>query len=367
MKKRNLLIYLLVLIMASMTFTACGSNKKDENNTETKTESKLKIEDTLIGLVTNEGGLNDKSFNQSADAGVKKAEEEFGINYKAIESESKEDYQENLEALVDEEAELVLGISYSMSEAVRIVAENNTDKKFVIVDDVIDLQNVNSIIFKEHEGSFLMGVLAGKMTKTNKVGFIGGKDLPVVNKFEAGFAAGVMSVNPEAGKALIERSTVKYAESFKDINKGYEIGQALYGEGCDIIYHAAGGVGIGMFTAAKELRAAGKDVWAIGVDMDQAEGLPEYKDVILSSMVKRVDVGTYNAVKEVLDGEFKGGKIVELGLDKDGVGIAPSTKNNTPQEVIDIVEKYRNAVIDGEIEVPSSLEELKNFEAQEIQ
>ncbi|MEG2256561.1 MAG: BMP family ABC transporter substrate-binding protein, partial [Cetobacterium sp.] len=191
-------------------------------------------------------------------------------------------------------------IGFQLADAVANVAKNNPDANLAIIDSVVEADNVLSVMFKEEEGSFLVGVIAGLTTKTNKVGFIGGKDSDAIQKFEAGFAAGVAAVNPEAAKGLISSdgiatgSTVKYADSFGDVNKGYELAKSLYNEGCDVIYHAAGGVGIGLFQATQELRKDGKEVWAIGVDMDQAVSLPEFADSILTSMVKRVDDSTYD-------------------------------------------------------------------------
>jgi len=351
------------VVMASMmvgTLTACGSQSVQKNN-ETSTKK------ALVGLVTTEGGVNDKSFNQSADKGINKAAEEFDVKYIVIESQSKEDYAENMEALIDEEADIIFATGFQMVDAVKTVAESYENTNFAIVDNIVELDNVKSIVFKEHEGSFLMGVIAGKMTKSNKVGFLGGRDIELTNRFEVGFVAGVMSVNPEAGKYLMNRKSVKYVESFVDINKGYEVAKSLYDEGCDIVYHAAGGAGIGMFTAAQEFRNSGKDVWCIGVDMDQAETMPEYKDVILSSMVKRVDVGTYEVVKESINGEFEGGKVVQMGLKENALEIAESTPNNTPAEIIKITEQYKEAIAEGEIEVPSNFDELKNFKGVSLE
>jgi len=245
-----------------------------------------------------------------------------------------------------------------MHDAITNAAKQYTDTKFAIIDDVVALPNVESITFKEQEGSFLMGVIAGKMTKTNKIGFIGGKNMPLIEKFEAGFAAGVNSVNPAAAKGLLAKDEkslgkeVRYADSFADTAIGNELGKQLYADNCDVVYHAAGGVGIGLFKAAKDLTDSGKKVWAIGVDMDQAVSVPEYASIILSSMVKRVDIATYNATKEMVDKNFQGGKAIELGLKEDGVGYAPSSKTNTPADVLALVDKYAAAIKAGTIVVP---------------
>lgn len=355
MNKKKVVAVLTAVAVVATLFVGCG----------TKTETAKS--DVTIGLSTDEGGLNDKSFNQSANEGVNKAKEEFGFNYSAIESKKKEDYTANLEALIENGSNLTFAVGFQMADAMTEVAKNHADKNFAIIDSVVDLPNVASITFKEQEGSFLMGIIAGKMTKTNKVGFIGGKDFDLINRFEAGFAAGVKAVNPEAAKGLISPdgksagTTVKYADSFDDSAKGYELAKSLYQDGCDVVYHAAGGVGIGLFKAAKELKDGGKEVWAIGVDMDQSLTVPEYADVILSSMMKRVDTATYNESKAIVKNEFKGGTVTTLGLKEQGVGIAPTSDKNVPKDVLDEVKKYEDKVIAGEITVPANRQEAMDF------
>lgn len=367
MNKKRVIAFLSTAVMVVSLFAGCGSSSN--SNTAQQQTKKVKI-----GLSTDEGGLNDKSFNQAADTGIKKAQKDLGVDYKAIESKQKEDYEPNLEALVNDNADLTFGIGFQMATAIKNVATKYKDKKFATIDIQKDdiggfLPNVELITFKEQEGSFLMGVIAGKMTKTNKIGFIGGKDFALINKFEAGFAAGVKAVNPAAAEGLISKdgkkpgTMVKYADSFNDTNKGYELAKSLYVSGCDVVYHAAGGVGLGLFKAAKELKDSGKKVWAIGVDMDQAVTVPEYASVILSSMVKRVDTATYNATKDVVNGTFKGGRQVELGLKEDGVGIAESSKNYTPKNVLDLVDKYQTAIKDGKFVVPETRDKVKDFTA----
>ena len=355
-KKKVVAVIASVAVVATL-FAGCGTKKevgKEKSN-------------VTIGLSTDEGGLNDKSFNQSANAGVNKAKAEDGFTYNAIESKKKEDYAANLEALVENGSNLTFAIGYQMDDAIKEVSQNHTDKNFAIIDSVVKLPNVVSINFKEQEGSFLMGVIAGKMTKTNKIGFIGGKDFELINRFETGFAAGVKAVNPEAAKGLISTNgktpgtTVKYADSFEDSAKGYELAKSLYQGGCDVVYHAAGGVGIGLFKAAKELKDAGKPVWAIGVDMDQSLTVPQYADVILSSMIKRVDTATYNECKAQVKGKFKGNTNILLGLKEKGVGIADTSNKNVPKNVLDEVKKYEAKVIAGEITVPANRQGAKDF------
>jgi basic membrane protein A len=369
MNKKKVVAILTAVAVVATLFVGCGK-KAETPVTEAPTTQAAKPAMT-IGLSTDEGGLNDKSFNQSADEGVKKAKAEDGFTYNAIESKKKEDYTANLEALIENGSALTFAIGFQMADAMTEVAKAHADKNFAIIDSVVDLPNVASITFKEQEGSFLMGIIAGKMTKTNKIGFIGGKDFDLINRFEAGFAAGVKAVNPEAAKGLISTgtdpkkltpgSTVKYADSFDDSAKGYELAKSLYQDGCDVVYHASGGFGIGLFKAAKELKDSGKAVWAIGVDMDQSLTVPEYADVILSSMMKRVDTATYNEAKAQAKNEFKGGTVITLGLKEQGVGIATTSNKNVPADVLALVKTYEDKVIAGTIVVPADRQAAKDF------
>jgi basic membrane protein A len=376
-KKRIVAVMAATVVMATL-FAGCA--KSSENNTATQTPQATAQpgkKTFKVGLSTDQGGLNDKSFNQAADAGINKAKAEFGIQYKAIESKQKEDYEPNLDALVNDGNDLVFGVGFQMETAVENIAKKYPDKKFAIIDSVAvdnpndanakQLANVQSIMFKENEGSFLVGIIAGKSTKSHKIGFIGGIDGELIQRFETGFAAGVKAVDPDAAKGLIDRTTVKYAGSFDDVNKGYELAKSLINDGCDVIYHAAGGVGIGMFKAVKEANDAGKKVWAIGVDQDQAATVPEYAKYILTSCLKRVDSGTYNATKDLVNGQFKGGTQLVLGLKEDGVGIAPSSNVNVPADVLTLEKKYEDAVKSGKITVPGKKGEAKDFTAPAVQ
>ncbi|MCD3326242.1 BMP family ABC transporter substrate-binding protein, partial [Clostridium botulinum D/C] len=333
MKKKKLIACIATIAMVGSLFVGCGNaaGPNGEKKGEPKQEQKSSIK---VGLATDEGGLNDKSFNQSADKGLKKAKQELGAEYKPIESKGKESYVQNLQLLSqDFGADLTFGVGYQMKKALNDVAKGAKDKNFAIIDEKINLPNVQSLLFKEQEGSFLVGVIAAKMTKTNKIGFIGGKEGDVIGRFEAGYVAGAKSINPNI------KFDIRYADSFADSNKGYELAKSEYNAGCDIVMHAAGGVGIGLFQATSELKKAGKNVWAIGVDMDQAlsllddKGKPQYADVILTSMVKKVDVAVFQAVQAVKDGKFKGGIVKNLGLKENCVEIAQSSRGNVPDDM----------------------------------
>ncbi|PKK39081.1 Nucleoside ABC transporter, periplasmic nucleoside-binding protein [Clostridiaceae bacterium JG1575] len=250
-----------------------------------------------------------------------------------------------------------------MINAVKNVSSMFPDKKFMLVDGVVDKPNVKNVLFKEHEGSFLLGVVAGLMTKTNKIGFIGGVESDVIGRFESGFAAGVTSVNPEAGKLLTPQGKaphgefVSYAGNFSDTAKGKEIAKDMYNRGADIVYHAAGGVGIGLFDAAQEMKK-----YAMGVDADQAAIIPDKANVILVSMMKRVDVAVYDTVKEYLQGSFKGG-MENLGLKEDAVGLSPTLHPDLKarKDILDKVEEFKGKIVSGSLVVPGTLEELKKF------
>lgn len=303
-----------------------------------------------IAMSTDIGGVNDESFNASAWEGLKRAREELGVEVHYIESVSEADYDRNLKTLAEEGYDLIWGIGFLMEDAIKKAANDYPDTKFGIIDSALGgnpSDNAIGVTFKEHEGSFLVGIIAGLMTENDKIGFIGGIKFYLIEKFMYGFKAGVMMVNPDA--EVIDT----WAESFTDASKGKSLANQLYGNGCDIIYHAAGNVGKGLFEAAKE-----KDKWAIGVDSDQRRLAPDH---ILTSMMKRVDNAVFNVAKDLVDGVFHGGEIVEYGLEEDGVGIAPTSHYNVPQDILDEVEMYKEMVIDGDIEVPENADEWEDF------
>jgi basic membrane protein A len=274
---------------------------------------------------------------------MQRAKKELGVNIRYLESKRDEDYVPNLTLFAREGRSIIWGIGYKFDKAIPQVANQFPNQKFGIVDSNLGgkiPKNVVAVTFKENEGSFLMGVIAGLMTKTNKVGFIGGITSPLIKKFEAGYRAGVKAVNP---KATVE---VAYAETFADAAKGRSLAANMYDDGVDIIYHAAGATGKGVFDEVKT-RPKGK-YWVIGVDMDQYRLAPDHT---LSSMVKRVDVAVFNEVKNVKENKFDGGKEVQLGLKENGLDIAPTTSKHVPKQVLDKVEQFKQKIIKGQIHV----------------
>ncbi|WP_461204609.1 BMP family lipoprotein [Clostridium sp. DL1XJH146] len=375
MKKTRIIAVLASIAIVASVFAGCGSTNNNAANNEATDneatdneaeETPEQVEtDVTVGLSTDMGGRGDKSFNDSAIAGLDRIAEDYTIEPAILEASSQDDYATYLTSLA-EEHDLVFGVGFLMESSVKETAEQNPDTNFAIIDAVVDLPNVASITFKEQEGSFLMGVIAGKMTKTNEIGFIGGIDMELIQRFEYGFIAGVKSVNPEAAANLMDRTNVRYTGAFDDPQAGQEAAKALYNSGCDVIYHAAGACGTGLIQEAAAEREDGKEVWAIGVDSDQAAIMPESAGAILSSMMKRVDNATYAVTKDLIEGNFKGGEVVTYGLAEDGVGIAPTTSDNTPQEVIDLCEQYKEAIVNGDLVVPATKDELDAFEVVEL-
>ena len=229
-----------------------------------------------------------------------------------------------------------------MKDAIETEAKNYPEQQFAIIDETYDTipENVTSILFKENEATFLTGLIAGRMTKTNQVGFIGGMENNLISRFEYGYKYGVKMANKDANVS------VQYAGTFADAAKGKSIANQMYGNNVDVILSAAGGTGLGSIESAKE-----NNKYAIGVDKDQSSLAPES---VLTSALKKVNVGVYDTVKELVDGQLKGGQEKIYGLKEDGVGIPDSTKNLVPSEVLDFVNDMKEKVKNGEIKVPAT-------------
>ncbi|WP_132744971.1 BMP family ABC transporter substrate-binding protein [Scopulibacillus darangshiensis] len=349
------------MLVVGMLLSACGS--KDSGNSGNKDG---KDDNFTVAMVTDTGGVDDKSFNQSAWEGLKafgkKNDMKVGKDVKYLQSTSQADYAPNLNQLIHQNYDLVYGIGYLMESDVKKAAEQNPDAQLAIVDSVVTddnkkpMKNVASITFKEQQGSFLVGVVAGMTTKSKKIGFIGGIKSELIKKFESGFKAGVKTVNPDA------KIFVQYAGDFNAPDKGQAIAATMYGKGADIIYHSAGATGNGVFTEAKTRKKNGENVWVIGVDRDQYEqGLPE--DVTLTSMVKRVDNAVTEVSKETQQGKFPGGKVLEFGLKDNGVGITTNKDHmeHVSADELKKVEEYKNKIINGEIKAPKTDKEYDAY------
>ncbi|KPN31373.1 cytosine deaminase-dependent hydrolase [Halolamina pelagica] len=323
-----------------------------------------------VGMVYSLGGLGDEAFNDMAHAGIQKAEEELGIAYDNTEPEGQSEFgtfQSQFASSSDPNYDLVTCIGFSQRTALQENADEYPDQNFMLVDAGLDADNVASYRFREHEGSFQVGHLAGLLSTrefshegsysgtektfssdpdTKTVGFVGGKENPLIKKFEAGFIAGVHHADAD----IDVRSA--YAGSWNDPGRGQEIAGSMYDEGADIVYHAAGATGSGVFNAAGE-----RGRLAIGVDSDQSLS-SDASHTIVASMVKHVDTAVFNATKDVVNDEFKGGSTVSLGLEDGGVEavIGADYEGEIPQEVLDALDSSREAIQNGDIDVPTEPE-----------
>lgn len=302
-----------------------------------------------VGIVFDKGGRGDKSFNDSAWRGVERAMKEFGIEEKAIESKNEKDYEPNLTALADQHMDLIVGVGLAMKDSVKTVAANYPDIKFALVDDVVDLPNVRSLLFKEEEGSFLAGYLAGLMTETHKIGFVGGMEIPLIKKFYAGYVAGAKTADPG-----IEILPEKYTGNWDNVDTGKVAANILYRSGADIVYHASGRCGLGVIGAAQDQKK-----YAIGVDSDQDYLAPGF---VLTSMIKRVDEAVFQTIKDLHDGSFSGGtKIYDLKAGGVGISDLTFTKEKIGEARLGKVKEIAAKISSGEIRVPATKDELDSY------
>ena len=358
--RKQLWLFSIVLAFALIA-AACGGDSDDETTTEaptgtetTATETTAAMVDVRVGLVFDIGGRGDQSFNDSAATGLDSAETELGITASEASANDDGSNREELLNLQADESDLVFGVGFLFAEPMTNAATANPDVNFAIVDDgSIDLPNVAGLTFAEQEGSFLVGAAAALKTTNNKVGFIGGVSIDLIKKFEAGFVAGVKHINPDIEIDIQYISEPPDFSGFTDPAAGKIVTQSMFQDGSDIVYHAAGGSGGGLFQAAKEYsEAEGTKVWAIGVDSDQyltaGEDVQEY---ILTSMLKRVNVAVYETIKAQVDGMFAAGTNV-FDLSVDGVGY--STTGGFVDDIAAQLDELKAEIIAGTIVVPSA-------------
>jgi len=299
-------------------------------------------EDFKPAVVFDTGGKFDKSFNEAAYNGAEKFKKETGIKYSEFEITNESQREQSLRKLAQRGATVIVATGYAEAPAVETVAKEFPKVKFTLIDEEVDLPNVQSVKFREQEGSFLVGVLAAMASKTGKVGFVGGQDIPLIRKFACGYVQGVKYVNPQA--EVFQNMTGTTGDAWNDPTKGGELAKSQFDRGADVVYAAAGGTGMGVYQAAKD---SGK--LAIGVDSNQNYIHP---GTMLTSMMKRVDLATYNAFKTAKDGTWKPG-LQELGLKEEGVDWALDD-NNKPLITADMkakVEEAKKGIISGAIMV----------------
>ena len=392
MKAKKILVILIAVLMIATVFAGCAPKQKpSEGGGQKPAETKIKI-----GLVTDVGGRGDRSFNDSALRGLEmwaaKVKYVKGGGYQilsdadyeasipddlkdkpifplyikpvVLESKAKEDYVPNLTTLAEQEhCDLVIGVGFMLAGAVGEVAAKHPNTKFMLIDalpvdsqgKVVNLPNVVSYLFKENQCGFLVGAIAGYATKTNKIGYIGGMKIPPVLRYQAGFEAGVKTTNPKA------KIISQYAGSFTEPAKGKASAESMIAQGADVLFHAAGATGNGMFQALCEKNDP--NLWGIGVDVDMGKDPNLCPDRTLTSALKHVDYATYLAIKSVVDGTFKGG-VITMSLKDGGVGYAPDhVKDVLSADQIKKVNELAKEIAEGKIVVPEDPSQVKDWVA----
>jgi basic membrane protein A len=375
--------YFAVFTVLALVLWACGDGTADttapagdtttsdgeeatttEGAEETTTTGAAMIgEGRLIGMAFDVGGRGDLSFNDLAAAAWDQGKEEFGYDGEELAPDAGgENREENLRLLAETGHELIIANGFAFAQNVWRVGTESPEVMFAITDscpqddafETAEMDNVRCMLFAEHEGSFLVGAAAALKSETGVIGFIGGVQVPLIEKFQAGFEAGALAVNPD-----IEILPAVYLTQppdftgFNDPVKGKEAALALYGQGADVVYHAAGGSGLGLFQAADEQSTDDQHLWAIGVDADQYEsvGDPALQEHILTSMLKRVDVAVFNTIEEFLNGSFTSGPVI-FDLASEGVGY--STSGGFIDDIAGQLDDYAAQISSGDIEVPET-------------
>ncbi|WP_229022832.1 BMP family lipoprotein [Actinomarinicola tropica] len=308
--------------------------------------------DISVGMVYDIGGRGDQSFNDAAYRGLTQAADEFGIEVDDLEpSAGGENREELLRLLAEQGYDLVIGVGFAFADAVTAVSEEFPDTEFAIIDSVVEADNVASMVFAEEQGSFLVGAAAALQSESGQIGFIGGVENDLIAKFEAGYVAGAQAVNPDIQVEVSYISQPPDFSGFNDPARAREIAASMYQGGADVIYHAAGGSGNGLFEAAADAGEPG-EVWAIGVDSDQYEIVGEpLNQYILTSMLKRVDNAVYQIIERYVGGEDISG-VQEFDLESEGVGY--STSGDFLGDITGDLDAFAEQITAGDIEVPTA-------------
>ncbi len=338
---------LFITLFIISSFAACKRGESLE------TSSKFKV-----GLVLDKGGIDDKSFNASAYQGALRAKNELGILLREVEVNDDAQVEPFLKQFAQKKFDIILAIGFAQQEALSRAAEAYPETHFAIVDAVVDLPNVASLMFKEHEGSYLAGALAALTSKTKTIGFIGGMDIPLIRRFELGFKEGALKVDPQI--KVISNFVGSTTDSWNNPTKAKELALSQIQQKADIIYHAAGASGLGVFDAVEEQsRSKNRIIYAIGVDSNQNGVKPGF---ILTSMLKRVDNAIFEIIRRSQMGEFKSGRS-DFGLTDLGIDLAMD-ENNKPlisADVLSQVNSLRSLIIARKISV-SDLYKVKGLE-----
>ena len=337
------------ICLLAFIVSSCGTKTEAQRNCNIK-----------VGIVFDIGGKNDRSFNAAAWEGVKRAEKDLQICLYDVEPGNPTSIEPAMRAFAEKNFDLIIGVGFAQGPIMQKVATDYPNIKFAIVDGVIfeadgktPKQNVASLVFREHEGSFLVGMIAASKSKSGVLGFIGGMDIPLIHRFETGFEEGAKSINPNI--KVIDNYVGVTDSAWNNPGRGKELALSQIGQGADIIFTAAGNSGLGAFDAVEQFGKTGGEAnkFVIGVDSNQ-NGVK--KGFVLTSMVKRVDNAVYDVVKEVLNKNFNGGFHV-FGLDKDGVAYAMDDNNAglIPDDVLKKVEEARTKIVNGEIKVTDAM------------
>ena len=300
-----------------------------------------------VGLVLDKGGKDDQSFNAAAFKGAQKAQQELGVTLKVVEATDDNAFEGILRNFSKARFDLIISVGFAQAEALAKVAQANNNLQYAIVDTEVSAPNVRSLLFQEHEGSFLVGALAGLSSKTGKLGFIGGMDIPLIRRFQTGFEAGAKSVNPKA--TVVNQFVGVSGDAWNNPARAKELAMNQFQAGVEIIFGAAGASTLGILDAAEQ-----KKKLAIGVDSNQNHIKPGF---VLTSMLKRVDVAVFNVIREMKDGQFKPG-VEHFGLANNGVDFALDRHNEKliAPETLKRINQIKADIIAGKIKVPDAYE-----------
>jgi basic membrane protein A len=348
------LLWLLAVLVAALALVAAGCGGDDEEGAadtgaaetggagDTGGDTGAGGESIRVCLVTDIGGLNDRGFNSLANQGLERAKSDLGVETRVLESKSDQDYIPNLSECAEQGYNLVISVGFLMGEATEQAANEYPDVDFAIVDFAYEAppENLRGLLFKEQEAGYLVGYLAGLTTESGTISSVGGQKIPPVDRFIAGYRKGATDANPEV------QTLNGYSQDFVDQAKCKEVALDQISKGADIVFQVAGGCGLGALDAASE-----QDVWGIGVDADQA-GLGAH---VLTSATKKVDVAVFTTIEQAVNGEFEAGAGT-FGLAEDGVGLGEISADFDNQEALDAVDQQRQMIIDGEIEIPETVE-----------
>jgi basic membrane protein A len=329
--------FLIFVVSAPLVLGGCTSRSRASEAADGRVK---------VGIVFDIGGKDDRSFNAAAYQGVLRAKKELPITLRDVEPGDPTSVEPALRAFAQYGYTTTIGVGFTQGPIIKQIAADYPQLHFVIIDSVVELPNVASLLFKEHEGSFLVGMIAAHTNKTGVIGFVGGMDIPLIHKFATGYEEGARYVNP---KIRVLKNYVGITDAaWNNPGKGRELANSQFEQGADVIFQAAGNSGLGVFDAAEAYKK-----FAIGVDANQNWIKPGF---ILTSMIKRVDNAVYGVIKEEVEGKFRGGVHV-FGLEDDGIGYALDEYNKPliPQAVLDKVEQAKRDIISGKIKVTDAM------------